>query len=124
MKVIKIICLLAVVIPVASAGADFYRYTDQHGNVIYTDDINNIPESQRANARIAEDASLVPTSSAASATSPDTGSPPDKAMDDLKGELEQLEGLRLKLKQEFNSLAKENTRLKAEQKTAVTLSRW
>jgi hypothetical protein len=120
MKFIKIICLLAVMIPVASAGADFYRYTDQHGNVIYTDDINQVPDAQRTNARIADDESLTPPGSAASATSPDAGSLPDKAMDDLKGELEQLEGLRLKLKQEFNSLAKENTRLKAKQKTAVT----
>ena len=47
---------LAVSLAVAGpAGAQFYKYLDKQGQVRFTDDINQVPESQRAKARSYEE---------------------------------------------------------------------
>jgi len=47
---------LAVSLAVAGpAGAQFYKYLDKQGHVRFTDDINQVPESQRAKARSYEE---------------------------------------------------------------------
>jgi hypothetical protein len=45
---------VALVVSLAIAGpawAQFYKYLDKHGNVRFTDDINQVPENQRVKAR-------------------------------------------------------------------------
>ncbi len=120
MKLFGIICLLAILAPVPSAHAEYYRYTDPHGNVIYTDDIHNVPEAQRTNARVSQVENLTPPGTGASVVPPDTGSPSKAVSDDLKIEQEQLTALKSKLDQEFKALANENARLRAAQKSAIT----
>lgn len=39
--------LLSIVLFSMSASAEYYRYIDKDGNVHYTDDLTNVPESQR-----------------------------------------------------------------------------
>ena len=57
--------VLAVSLTVAGpAGAQFYKYLDKQGNVRFTDDVNQVPESQRAKARSYEE-SRAPAASAA-----------------------------------------------------------
>jgi hypothetical protein len=120
MKFLGIICLLAVLVPVSSAGSEFYRYTDPHGNIIYTDDISRVPDAQRENAGVSEQQDFIPFGAGASAAPPETVSPSKDALEDLKIEQEQLEALKAKLELEFKSLAHENARLKAAQKKAIT----
>jgi len=120
MKLIGIICLLALFSPVQPAGADVYRYTDRHGNVIYTDDLDKVPDGQRESAKVPDEENLVPpgTKEEKRSSNPDTRS--DGVTADHDGEKAQLAVLKTKLREEFNALAEENARLKAEQKTAVT----
>jgi ribosomal protein L31 len=120
MKFLGIICLLAILAPAASANAEYYRYSDPHGNVIYTDDINNVPDAQRANARVSDVENLTPPGTGASAVPPDTGSPSKAVSDDLKMEQEELAALKSKLEQEYKALADENARLRVAQKSAIT----
>ena len=119
MKIIGGICIFAVIVSAHSAGADVYRYTAQHGNAIYTDDLSNVPEGRRATAVISDDEDFKPPGSAdATRTSP--AATPNDAPFDLKGEHEKLEALKSELDEEFGILADENARLKAAKKTAVT----
>jgi NADH dehydrogenase/NADH:ubiquinone oxidoreductase subunit G len=120
MKIIGIICLLAVMAPVSAAGAEYYQYTDQHGNIIYTDDIKEIPDAQRATARVADGRVIIPLNSGTSVSPTAPELPVKDAAGDLKAEQEKLEALKSKLEKEYESLAQENARLKAAQKTAVT----
>ncbi|RPJ71758.1 MAG: DUF4124 domain-containing protein, partial [Desulfobacteraceae bacterium] len=43
--------LIALVVGSGSAVAQFYKFTDNQGNIRFTDDINQVPEEQRAKAR-------------------------------------------------------------------------
>lgn len=120
MKVLGIICLLAFMVLVQPIGADVYRYKDQHGNEIYTDDLNKVPAEQRAGAKVPDSANPDPANVAES-KAPSTPDPMSvKSTEDLKKEQVQLEALKQRLRKEFRSLAEENARLKAEQKKAIT----
>jgi len=120
MKVFWIICLLAALAPVHSIGADVYRYTDQHGNEIYTDDLNKVPVGQQEGAKVSEgDGLLLPGLGEEKPASVPVR-PSDGDSGDLKKAQVELDTLKAKLREEFNALAEENARLKAEQKTAVT----
>jgi hypothetical protein len=120
MKFLGIICLLVILAPVSRADAESYRYTDPHGNVIYTDDIHNVPAAQRANARVSEADNLMPPGTGASAAPPETGSPSEEVPDDLRMKQEELAALKTKLDKEYKALAEENARLRAAQKSAIT----
>ncbi len=48
MKYLKIIVLIGFLLLAVNASAEFYKYTDEEGNVRFTDDINQVPEEQRA----------------------------------------------------------------------------
>ncbi len=120
MKVFGIICLLAALASVQPAGADVYRYTDRHGNEFYTNDLNMVPIGQREGAKVSNSENPGQPGSANEKTSAGSVGLSDDQADDLKEEQLELEALKAKLKEEFNALAQENARLKAEQKTAVT----
>ncbi len=120
MKVFGIICLLAALVPVQPTGADVYRYTDQHGNEIHTNDLNKVPIGQREGAKVSDGDNLVTPSSDKESISADSAGLPDGKDSELKEEQLELEALKSKLREEFNALAEENARLKAEQKAAVT----
>ncbi len=120
MKVLWIICLLAFMVPAQPTGADVYRYTDQHGNEIFTDNLDQVPAGQRRNARVPDGENLTPRGSAEEKATADPDPLDDGRAQSLKEEKNALEALKEKLKEEFNTLAEENARLKAEQKKAVT----
>jgi hypothetical protein len=116
-----VILLLGVALA-APASAQFYKYLDKQGHVRFTDDINQVPESQRDNARTY--AAALP--SVAAANDSDGGADqkpagPDAASEDPAGAAvgasveeesldaakARLEALKKQLDAEYLSLARE-----------------
>lgn len=121
MKQIGVIALLATISLAIPAEAEFYRYLDRHGNVIYTDDVSKVPIDQRAGAETIGDSSPVADrESAAKGPGNGIGARQGDHQASLRRERIQLDGIKRELDSEFQRLADENARLKAEQKTAVT----
>jgi hypothetical protein len=123
MKTASMIGLLAMAVLLSSpAAAEFYRYTDSHGNVIYTDDLSKIPAEKRAQAKSYQ-SSVQEATAAPQPEAPTEPSDTQKEQDPLqaiRAEGERLQGLKENLDAEYNSLADENSQLKEEQKQAVT----
>lgn len=122
MKKVWIGYLLTLMVLVAPVSAEFYRYKDPHGNVIYTDDLSKVPEAQRSQAKMYDESVSKTTSSDdADAQAAETSS--RQAADELEAlkiEGQRLLDLKAQLDQEYNALATENANLKTEQKEAVT----
>ena len=106
---------------VLPATAEFYRYKDKHGNVIYTDDLNKIPPEQRNQ--------ILPYEESESATPADTEKPAaeEKTSDQNQASSDMNEKERLQLKQEeeilnkeYDALMDEREKLDAEKGKAVT----
>ncbi|MGD9133045.1 MAG: DUF4124 domain-containing protein [Desulfobacterales bacterium] len=51
MKYLKTFIIIIFLMFSVSASAEFYKYVDEDGNVRFTDDINQVPEAQRAKIR-------------------------------------------------------------------------
>ncbi len=121
MKTASILGLLAIALFIHSPSeAEFYRYTDAHGNTIFTDDLSKIPVDQRARAKAYEETEQ----SAAPSTPLDqpakaTETAPDSS-EAIRKVGAHLQSLRDALDQEYNALAEENSKLREEQKQAVT----
>ncbi len=120
-KVQIILASLMVLVMLQPALAQFYRYVDSHGNVLFTDDINKIPVDQRDRIQPYE----------ASESDPDTivekNAPDHSRADSPAGEIEELEKERARLtdvenllNQQFDALTKERDFLDEEMKNAVT----
>lgn len=121
MKRIGVIALLATISLAIPAGAEFYRYLDQHGNVIYTDDLSRVPIDQRTGAETIGDSSpITHGETAAKGPNSSIGARQGDHKASLRRERIQLDEIKRELDSEFQRLADENARLKAEQKTAVT----
>ncbi|MGD9368106.1 MAG: DUF4124 domain-containing protein [Desulfobacteraceae bacterium] len=121
MKRIGVIALLAILSLALPAGAEFYRYLDQHGNVIYTDDLGKVPVDQRDGAETIGDSSpIADRETAAKGANIGIGTRQGDHQASLRRERIQLDEIKRELDSEFQRLADENTRLKAEQKAAVT----
>lgn len=120
-----IIIVLAAIALASTTRAEFYRYVDEHGNVIYTDDLSKVPENQRPKATMPEgsrESVLQRSLDADSRTEPEDAavSKPESAEKSREHERIQLEALKKELREEFSSLVEENAKLRTEQKAAVT----
>ncbi|RJQ85687.1 MAG: DUF4124 domain-containing protein [Desulfobacteraceae bacterium] len=100
------------------AAAEFYRYVDQHGNILYTDDLNNVPADRRGTVQSYEEAP--------NAVSPEQNPPeskPDSAgntMEAMENERKQLEQQEKDLNKEYDELVKRRGELDQEKEKAVT----
>jgi Zn-dependent M32 family carboxypeptidase len=112
-----------IILAMASSGsAEFYRYQDPHGNVIFTDDLSKVPADQRSQATMYEESHTSPSAPGVQ-EGQSAGNTPEKEaseIDALKAEGQRLMKVKEKLDQDYNELASENARLKVEQKEAVT----
>jgi hypothetical protein len=121
MKRIGVIAWLATISLAIPTAAEIYRYLDQHGNAIYTDDLSRVPLDQRAGVEIFGDSNpITPRETVAEGPNNRTGARQGDHKASLRRERIQLDEIKRELDSEFQRLADENTRLKAEQKAAVT----
>ena len=131
MKALKIFVLLSFLLFAVSASAEFYKYLDENGNVRFTDDINQVPEEQRAKiSSYVESESEEPTpeqvvtqdsqpeqeqqENAAELIEDDTGK------EGFEAAKKRIEALKQKLDEEYKALVEEGKQLAKERKTAVT----
>jgi hypothetical protein len=116
MKWIITIGLLSLVALAQPVPAEFYRYKDRHGNVIYTDDLSNVPPDQREKVRSYNESVYRPPKAPKKAEAQKkTGEPgaEDKEYDRLRRQEEALNS-------ERDALTKERDRLNQEKQNAVT----
>jgi hypothetical protein len=115
----------AILLAAAPATAQFYRYLDAHGSVRFTDDINQVPEAQRAAARSYVESRTAqvegaerkppaaPAEAALAAIAPEQ--PPEQPKDRLEEMKKQLEAQYQALLKEKEALAKEKDTTKTRQ---------
>ena len=116
------LALLSVFLWASFGSAEFYRYKDSHGNVIYTDDLSKVPVEQRSKAEEYEESYThsTPQPSQDEKEPESATGQKDAEWDSLKKESERLLKVKKELDSEYNSLIKENSELKTEQQSAVT----
>ncbi len=112
----------------ALAHAEFYRYVDENGNIIYTDDLSRVPPEQRSAVKVYSTAQEAAEGNQADISRPDTELAEDKPdadlpadpNDQLKAERRRLAEREKKLKQEYAALEAEHRQLTAESRKART----
>jgi peptidoglycan hydrolase CwlO-like protein len=115
-----ILASLMVLVLSQPAMAQFYRYVDSHGNVLYTDDINKIPPDQRDRIQPYE-ASETDTDTTSEKSAPNLSRVDSEAqIAKLEKERARLTDMESTLNQEFEALTKERDDLDEEMKKAVT----
>ena len=114
-----------------SAAAEFYKYVDEEGNVRFTDDINQVPEAQRAKIRsYIESVSQDPAEqdvnqenqSEQAATDQQTNFPDlsDDASESLEDAKKRIDALKNEIDQEYAALLKEKEQLAKEKEKVKT----
>jgi vacuolar-type H+-ATPase subunit I/STV1 len=114
--VLGIILFLAISVP---ASAEFYRYVDKHGNVLYTDDLSKVPADQRAKAQAYDESHSQPDKPQAS-PAPKVPGPNAAEAQALEAERKQLEEQEQSLNREYDDLMKQRATLDEEKINAVT----
>lgn len=128
MKYLKIFVLISFFLFSASAFAEFYKYTDEDGNIRFTDDINQVPAEQRSKIRSYEESQSEEPSEQGkkpenSEQSESQSNFPDLSEDNAaEGSLEELKSridqIKEELDQEYAALMKEKEQLAEERKKA------
>lgn len=116
MRWIITIGLFFIVALAQPVSAEFYRYKDRHGNVIYTDDLNKVPLDQREKVKSYKESVYQPPKA------------PKQEEDQINAdqtdtedkEYERLRQQEEILTRERNALTEERDRLNQEKKNAVT----
>lgn len=121
--------LIVVMVFAGPASAEFYKYLNKQGEVRFTDDINQVPQDQRAAARSypesqAGDTSAAGKSSADKEEKPAGPEPPaasaaagSEGEDPIEGTRARLDAQKKEVEAEYQALVKEKDRL-AKQKEA------
>lgn len=131
MKYLKIFIIITFLVFSVNAAAEFYKYVDEDGNVHFTDDINQVPEAQRAKIRSyvesenqdpAEQEVSQEKQSEQAATDQQTNFP--DLSEDESGSLEdakkRIDALKSEIDQEYEALLKEKKQLAKDKEQAKT----
>ena len=103
------------------AWAEFYRYVDQHGNVVYTDDLSKVPVDQRSKVQPYEESPNTPQKVEPKEAAVKEAKT-DNLTDDLEKERQRLHAQENSLNQEYEDLMKMRSELNEEKNKAVTNS--
>ena len=130
MQYLKIFVLTCFLLFSGSASAEFYKYTDEDGNVRFTDDINLVPEEQRSKIRsyVESESEEAPEQevskenqeqSEQQSNFPDLseGEPEEGSLDELKSRIDAIEQ---EIDQEYTDLLKEKERLTEDRQKTKT----
>lgn len=113
--------LFIVIVFAMPASAEFYRYVDPHGNVMYTDDLSKVPADQRKNVKPYEESQSAPPPVAPEAVESSKTEPGSNTItDELDKERQRLQEQEKALNQEYEELMKKRSQLNEEKGAAVT----
>ena len=124
--------LIAAMVFAGPAFAQFYKYLDKQGVVRFTDDINQVPQDQRAAARSYSESQASGTSAAEESSTvkeekPAAPEPPaasaaavGKGEDPIEATRARLEAQKKEVEAEYQALVKEKDRLAKEKGTKKT----
>jgi chromosome segregation ATPase len=131
MKYLKIFIIITFLMFSVSASAEFYKYVDDEGNVHFTDDINQVPEAQRAKIRSyiesetpEPDEQEVAQENKPEQTSEDQQTDFSELSDDESESLEdakkRIDELKSEIDEEYKALMEEREQLAKDKKQAKT----
>jgi predicted RNase H-like nuclease (RuvC/YqgF family) len=101
------------------ASAEFYRYLDEHGNVMFTDDLSKVPADQRDKVKPYEETQSTPApKEVKNDAGPATKAPP--ADNPIEQERARLQEQETSLNAEYENLMSTRTQLNEEKQKAVT----
>ena len=131
MRYFKIFIIITFLMFSTYASAEFYKYVDDEGNVRFTDDINQVPEAQRAKIRsyvesesqkpaeqeITREGTPEQASEEQQADFSDLSDDESESLDDAKKRIDEL---RNEIDEEYKALMKEKEALAKDKKQAKT----
>jgi flagellar motility protein MotE (MotC chaperone) len=131
MKYLNIIIIIIFLMFSAGASAEFYKYVDEQGNVRFTDDINQVPEAQRAKIRsyiesesqepaeqeVARENEAEQTSEDQQTDFSDLSDDESESLEDVK---KRIDGLKSEIDREYQALLKEKEQLAKDKDKAKT----
>ncbi|MBI5062005.1 MAG: DUF4124 domain-containing protein [Desulfatitalea sp.] len=121
MQAASIVLAIVMILSVAgSASAEFYRYVDKHGNVLYTDDLSKVPADQREQARAYDESFSKPAKPKDSSTPKAPAAQNPAEAQAFEAERRQLEEQEQTLNREYDGLMKQRATLDEEKASAVT----
>jgi len=125
-----LIAVMLMFIVAATASAEFYKYTDENGNVHFTDDINQVPPDQRQKLQRYEESASQPGEAPPAAQSKQPqeaqaesslpGGEDEGQAKSLEETRKQLDAMKNELDGEYKALKQEQAKLAAEKSKTKT----
>jgi chromosome segregation ATPase len=123
LKTILLAILAMLVLTQIEAKADFYKYTDENGSTIFTDDLSKIPENQRNKIKKYQEPLSLPKTEKSVIKKPQKSTPENSkkvsaTIEEINAKKEELEKRQIHLEQEYETLMKEKAALEHQQAEA------
>ncbi|MBL7178926.1 MAG: DUF4124 domain-containing protein [Desulfobacterales bacterium] len=119
MKQGRWILLLILILFSAPVSAEFYKYVDKDGNVLYTDDLSQVPEEQRAGLRVFDESQSGTYSTTGDVEKQEKQMLPGEGETSRQKEAGDFEETRQRLEKQKEALDKESEALEKEREALV-----